>query len=69
MINLIQKIVLLIIDKKGKGSFYLSESSEESDLVKIFILKEWKAVPYKQWREVQTKKIKWLIVWSELNQN
>jgi len=40
MINLIQKIVLLIIDKKGKCSFYLSESSEESDLVKIFILKE-----------------------------
>jgi hypothetical protein len=35
VVNLIYKIVPSLIGKKGKGSFYLFESSEESDSSKI----------------------------------
>ena len=47
-IALIQEIVLSIIAKKGKGSSYLSESSEESDSVKTIVIRENEAIPHKQ---------------------
>ena len=50
VVDLIQKIVFSIIGKKGKSSSYLSESSEESDLVKRIVIRENKAIPYKQQR-------------------
>ncbi|GBB92482.1 hypothetical protein RclHR1_02010019 [Rhizophagus clarus] len=57
VLNLIHEIVPLLIGKKGpkgtvhKGSSYLSESSEESDLVEIIEVREKKAVPHKQRRK------------------
>ena len=48
MVNLIQEIVPSIIDKKGKGSSYLSKSSEESDSVKTIVIRENEAIPHKQ---------------------
>ncbi len=53
VVNLIQKIVPLIIDKKEpksivhKGSFYLSKSFKESDSVKRIVIKENKTILYK----------------------
>ena len=54
VVNLIHEIVLSLIGKKGKAlccSFYLSDSSEESDLVKIIVIRENEAIPHKQRRE------------------
>ena len=51
LVDLIQKIVLLLIAKKGKGSSYLSESSEESDSVKTIVIRENEAIPHKQRRK------------------
>ena len=48
--------------KKCKGSSYLSESSEESDSVKTIVIRENEAIPHKQRKKVQLKKIKWLVV-------
>ncbi|RGB43946.1 hypothetical protein C1646_661023 [Rhizophagus diaphanus] len=42
VVDLIQEIVPLIIDKKGK------DSSEESDSVKTIVIRENEAIPYKQ---------------------
>ncbi len=53
VIDLIQKIVPLIIGKKGskdavyKCFSYLSEFSKDSDLIKTFVIRERKAIPYK----------------------
>ncbi len=62
LVDLIQEIVPSIIAKKGKGSSYLSESSEESDLVKTIMIRENEAIPHKQRRKAQPKKVKWLVV-------
>ena len=51
VVDIIHEIVPLLIGKKGKSFSYLSESSKESDLVKTFIIREGKAVPYKQQRK------------------
>ena len=57
MIDLIYEIVLLPNIKKWpkgamhKGSSYLSETSEGSDLVEIIEVRERKAVPHKQRRK------------------
>ena len=48
VVDLIQEIVPSIIDKKGKGSSYLSKSSEESDSVKTIVIRENEAIPHKQ---------------------
>src|SRR2546429_9297171 len=48
VVDLIQEIVPSIIAKKGKGSSYLSESSEESDSVKTIVIRENEAFPHKQ---------------------
>ena len=48
VVDLIQEIVPSIIAKKGKGSSYLSESSEESDSVKTIVIRENEAIPHKQ---------------------
>ena len=48
VVDLIQEIVLSIIAKKGKGSFYLSESSKESDSVKTIVIRKNEAIPHKQ---------------------
>ena len=68
VVDLIQEIVPLIIDKKGlkgavyKGSSYLSESSKESDSVKTIVIRENEAIPHKQRRKARPKKVKWLVV-------
>ena len=62
VVALIQEIVPSIIAKKGKGSSYLSESSEESDLVKTIVIRENKAIPHKQRRKARPKKVKRLVV-------
>src|SRR2546429_9921072 len=48
VVDLIQEKVPSIIAKKGKGSSYLSESSEESDSVKTIVIRENEAFPHKQ---------------------
>ncbi len=48
MVDIIHEIASLIIDKKGKGSSYLSKSSEESDSVKTIVIRENEAIPHKQ---------------------
>ncbi|RIA81594.1 hypothetical protein C1645_836759 [Glomus cerebriforme] len=48
----------LIIAKKDKNSSYLSESSKESDSVKTIMIRENKAIPHKQQRKAQPKKVK-----------
>ena len=48
VVDLIHEIVPSLIGKKDKGSSYLSESSEESDLVKTIVIRENKAIPHKQ---------------------
>ena len=58
VVDLIHEIALLPNIKKCKGSSYLSESSEESDLVEIIEVREKKAVTYKQRKKVQPKKVK-----------
>ncbi|CAG8831601.1 3185_t:CDS:1, partial [Gigaspora margarita] len=58
VVDLIHEIVPLLINEKGKSSSDLSDSSEESDLVET--VREQKAVPYKQRRRAQPRKIKWL---------
>src|SRR6266496_1571457 len=61
VVNLIQEIVSSLIGKKGpkgavhKGSFYLSDSSEESDLVEIIEVREKKDVPHKQRRKARLR--------------
>jgi hypothetical protein len=45
VVDLIHEIVFL---EKSKGSSYSSETSEESDSVETFVVRERKAVPYKQ---------------------
>ena len=56
VVNLIQEIVPSLIGKKGKGSSYLSESSEESDSIET--VRERKAVPHKQRRKARPIKVK-----------
>ena len=63
MVDLIYEIVPLLIDKKDKAlcySFYSSESFEDSDSGEIIEVREKKAVPHKQRRRVQPKKVKTL---------
>ena len=62
MVDLIHEIVPSLIGKKDKDSFYSSESSEDSDAVEIIKVKEKKAVPHKQRRRAQPKKVKRLVV-------
>ena len=65
VVDLIQEIVSLIIDKKGpkgtvhKDSSYSSESSKDSDSV---VKRNEKAVSYKQRRKERPIKVKWLVV-------
>ena len=58
MVDIIHEIVPSLIGKKDKGSSYLSESSEESDSVKTIVIRENEAIPHKQRRKVQPKKVK-----------
>ena len=54
VVDLIHEIVPSLIGKKGKASccsFYLSDSSKESDSVKIIVIRENEAIPHKQRRE------------------
>src|SRR5581483_3489507 len=60
LVDIIHEIVLSLIGKKGKGFSYSSESSEESDLVKTFVIRENEAISHKQQRKAQPKKVKWL---------
>ncbi|RGB40463.1 hypothetical protein C1646_753307 [Rhizophagus diaphanus] len=60
VVDLIHEIVPSLIGKKGKDSYYLSESSEDSDLVEIIEVREKKAVPHKQRRRARLKKVKTL---------
>src|SRR6266513_1464719 len=65
VVDLIHEIVLSLIGKKGKASccsFYLSDSSEESDSVKIIVIRENEAIPHKQRREARPKRVKRLVV-------
>ncbi|CAG8558807.1 28711_t:CDS:1 [Racocetra persica] len=55
VVDLIHEIVPSLINEKGKSSSDPSDSSEESDSVKI---RERKAVPYKQRRKAQLRKVK-----------
>jgi len=48
MVDLIYEMVPSIINKKGKDSSYLSESFEESDSIKRIMIRENKAISYKQ---------------------
>ncbi len=50
VIDLIYKIVflLLINERKGKGSFYLSKISKKFDSVEIIKIRKKKAISYKQ---------------------
>ncbi|RIB19696.1 hypothetical protein C2G38_2181176 [Gigaspora rosea] len=56
VVGLIHEIVLTLINEKGKSSSDSSDSSEESDSVEM--VRERKAVPYKQQRRVRPKKVK-----------
>ena len=64
VVDLIHEIVPSLIDKKGqkgcKDSSYLSDSSEESDLVET--VRERKAVPHKQRRKARPIKVKRVVV-------
>ena len=60
VVDLIQEIVSSLNIKKCKGSPYSSESSEESDLVKMIEVRG--AIPHKQRRKARPKKVKWLVV-------
>ena len=62
VVDLIQEIVPSIIAKKGKGFSYSSESSEESDSVEIFVVREKKAVPHKQRRRMRPRKVRRVVV-------
>src|SRR6266498_3951320 len=68
VVDLIQEIVPSLIGKKGpkgavhKGSFYSSDSSEESDLVEIIEVREKKDVPHKQRRKARPRKVKRVVV-------
>ena len=62
VINLIQKLALSPNIKKCKDSPYSSESSEESNLVKIIEVREKKDVPHKQRRRVRPRKVKRVVV-------
>src|SRR6266498_4922422 len=72
VIDLIQEIVPSLIGKKGqkgyKDSSYLSESSKDSDSDEIiershrYQVKEKKAVPHKQRRKAQPRKVKRVVV-------
>ena len=48
VIDLIYKIALSLNIKKYKGSSYSSESSEDSDSVETIVVRDEKAVLYKQ---------------------
>ncbi|RIA82152.1 hypothetical protein C1645_809742 [Glomus cerebriforme] len=56
VVDLIHEIVPLLISEKAKGSSYSTDSSEESDSVETFVVRERKAVPYKQRRKARPKK-------------
>lgn len=58
VVDLIHEIVPLLINEKGKSSFYSSETSEESDSAEVFVVKERKPFPYKQQRRARPKKVK-----------
>src|SRR5205823_12666953 len=65
VVDLIHKIVPSLIGKKGKASccsFYLSDSSEESNLVEIIVIRENEAIPHKQRKEARPKRVKRLVV-------
>ena len=71
VVDLIHEIVPSLIGKKGKASccsFYLSDSSEESNLVEIIEgshrvkLREKKDVPHKQRRKARPRKVKQVVV-------
>ena len=71
VVDLIHEIVPSLIGKKGKASccsFYLSDSSEESNLVEIIEgphrveLREKKDVPHKQQRKARPIKVKRVVV-------
>ncbi|GES96780.1 hypothetical protein GLOIN_2v1763813 [Rhizophagus clarus] len=62
VIDLIHEIVPLLIGKKNKDSFYLSESFKDSNSVEIIEVREKKIVPYRQRRKAQVKKLKQLVV-------
>src|SRR5436305_3150704 len=54
VVDLIHEIVPSLIGKKGKASccsFYLFDSSKESDSVEIIVIRENEAIPHKQRRE------------------
>jgi hypothetical protein len=57
VVDLIHEMVPSLINEKGKGwsqkdrSSYSSESSEESDSVETYVVRERKAIPYKQRRK------------------
>ncbi|RGB21916.1 hypothetical protein C1646_678217 [Rhizophagus diaphanus] len=63
VVDLIHEIVPSLISKKRlkgdmhKDSYYLSESSEESDLVEIIEVREKKDVPHKQRRKARLSKL------------
>ena len=65
VVDLIHEIVPSLIGKKGKASccsFYLSDFSKESDLVKIIVIRENEAIPHKQRKEARPKRVKRLVV-------
>jgi hypothetical protein len=51
VVDLIHEIVPSLINEKGRSSSYSSETSEESDSVETYVVRERKAVPYKQRRK------------------
>jgi len=64
VVNLIHEIALSPNIKKWpkgavyKGSSYLSESFEESDLIKRIVIRENKTIPHKQRRNARLRKVK-----------
>jgi hypothetical protein len=56
VVNLIHEIVPSLINERSKGSYYSSESSEESDSVEII------EGPHRQRRRMRPRKVKRIVV-------
>jgi hypothetical protein len=68
VVDLIHEIVPSLINEKGRSSSYSSETSEESDSVETYVVRERKAVPHafapsaKQRRRERPRKVKRMVV-------
>ena len=62
LVDIIHEIVPSLIGKKGKGFSYSSESSEESDSVDTYVIRERKDVSHKQRRRARLRKVKRVVV-------